>query len=701
MLFFNGNTGEDKIRGPGANDLGASWIQQLLAQGDDGFLALSEDNVPQIWNQRTLELLEIEESDLQDIHIFLKQVGLTDITVFFQPNKTQNVSLQSNDKKALEIRSLEIRNHPRIHWCLVLRDVSLFAQTVERLHQLEDRYALALENSSDGLWDWDLQEDKIFLSHRWLNMLGYKENDLRNTLADWMNLIHPDDKRLFSSKLKRFLDDKQKERFSLEYRIEDRGGSYRWVKINGMLVFNDEGEAVRFAGSHTDITERKRMESQLIHDSLHDPLTDLPNRLLFRENLQKAIGKRKEGYIGAFAIIQLDIDNFQNINNGLGHMVGDNILTTVARRLQKMVSSNDTVARLAGDEFALLLEAAHTEESILFFARKLQESIGAPIENAGQKIVLSASTGIVLSRSNTDSVTRLLVDSATAVHHARNKGTGQSVLFTEEMHEQAVSRVKLEGDLRKAIDRGEIKVYYQPIYDVTGKNICGFEALARWLYESEKMILPGNFIPVAEETGLILPLGAHILEKACEACVKWNQEAEQDVYVSVNLSARQFREPDIHKTVGDILERTGLPPHLLHVEITESQIMEHALRTVEILRNIKTLDVQISIDDFGTGYSSLAYLKRFPIDIIKIDRAFVRDLPTNPEDVEIANAIIALAHSLKLLITAEGVETSEQMKFLEDSKVEQLQGFLFSPAVPESEVMDWLKNFNADDYRNS
>jgi diguanylate cyclase (GGDEF)-like protein/PAS domain S-box-containing protein len=577
---------------------------------------------------------------------------------------------------------------------LLLEDVSDVAQFKKRAQEAESRYELASRSTNDGLWDWDLGTDEIFLSERWLHMLGYSETDFRYTLPDWLNIIHPQDKKNFSVQINNYLKYKPDNRFNLEYRIADKNGEYRWMYIQGILICDDTGKPVRFTGAHTDITEKKRMEQQLIHDSLHDGLTDLANRLLFRENLQTALQKRAEGLLQTFAIIHFDIDQFQTVNNGMGHLFGDHVLITVAQRIRKMVTSTDTVARLGADEFALLLEAGHTRESINFFATKLQERISTPIQANSQEVVITGSMGIVLVDHDHKLVTDILVDAATALHKARGMGGSKWVVFSKDMRAQAQQRIQMENRLRAAIENEDILVYFQPIYSTQQKRIIGFEALARWMNkETEKLIFPNEFIPLAEETGLILPLGEYVLRKSAQACKKWNTDSSKPIFVSINLSAKQFRQPDIHLTVAKVLESTQLSPDLLHVEITESQVMEHALRTIEILKNMKNLGVHISIDDFGTGYSSLAYLKRFPIDTIKIDRVFIHELPQNTDDVEIAKAIVALSKSLHLQITAEGVETIEQMQFLEKESVDNLQGFYFSPAIAESEVPVYLEHF--------
>lgn len=561
-----------------------------------------------------------------------------------------------------------------------------------RLKESEERFQLAAQGANDGLWDWHLKTNDLYFSPRWLNMLGYAEKDFHNSLADWLNLVHPADKRELSIRLHEHLS-KRNSRFRHEYRIQDKTGDYRWILAQGMLVVDENGDPYRFAGSQTDITEMKRMEKQLIHDSTHDLLTNLPNRLLFREELGKLMQQTMGPNGEQFAIVQLNLDQFQLINNGLGHLFGDQVLMVVAGRLLSLVTEQDMVARLGGDEFAILLTGSHSPESVSQFAARVLASLAEPLNVHGQEIVLSAGLGIVIRSPLHPNVGQILGDAATAMHHAKAMGAGNWILFSEDMRTHAIARIQLESKLRRAIEQHEIQVFFQPILNSNDLKPTSLEALVRWFDPEKGQIYPAAFIPLAEETSLILPLGEFVLRKSCQEAIKWHAQGFEHLTVAVNLSPKQFQQPNLHERISQIMVETGMPRNRLHLEITESQIMENPAHAIETLKGLRDLGISISIDDFGTGYSSLAYLKRFPINTLKIDRTFVEGLPLEHDDAEISRAIIALARSLKLDLIAEGVETEEQSEFLRKEGCHMLQGFLFARPMPAQDVLHWLQTW--------
>lgn len=577
----------------------------------------------------------------------------------------------------------------------VFQDQGEIRRLQRRLKESEERFQLAAQGANDGLWDWHLKTNDLYFSPRWLNMLGYAEKDFHNSLADWLNLVHPTDKRDLSIRLHEHLT-KRNSRFRHEYRIQDKTGDYRWILVQGMLIMDENGDPYRFAGSQTDITEMKRMEKQLIHDSTHDLLTNLPNRLLFREELGKLMQRASAANADQFAIVQLNLDQFQLINNGLGHLFGDQVLMVVAGRLLSLVGEQDTVARLGGDEFAILLTGSHTPESVSQFAAKVLAILAEPLNVHGQEIVLSAGLGIVIRSPQHPNVGQILGDAATAMHHAKAMGAGNWILFSEDMRTHAIARIQLESKLRRAIEQHEIQVFFQPILNATDHKPESMEALVRWFDPEKGQINPASFIPLAEETSLILPLGEFVLRKACQEAIKWHALGFTQLTVAVNLSPKQFQQPNLHERISQIMTETGMPRNKLHLEITESQIMENPVHAIETLKGFRDLGISISIDDFGTGYSSLAYLKRFPINTLKIDRTFVEGLPLEHDDAEISRAIIALARSLKLDLIAEGVETEEQAEFLRKEGCHLLQGFLFARPMPAQDVPHWLHTWQAN-----
>ena len=503
-------------------------------------------------------------------------------------------------------------------WCWIFHDESEKVSLQNRLRESEERFQLAAQSSNDGLWDWHLKTDELYFSPRWLNMLGYSEEDFQNNLSDWLNLVHPVDKKELSKRLQEHLS-KKHNRFRHEYRIQDNMGEYRWILIQGMLVLDENKEPHRFAGSQSDITEIKRMERQLIHDSTHDALTDLPNRILFREKINGLMQNCKDNPEATFALVQLNLDQFQLINNGLGHLFGDQVLTIVATRLNSLMTEQDVLARMSGDEFAILLTTAQTPETVGEFVAKLQNILAEPLIVNGQHIVLSAGMGIVIRNEEHTQVAQLLGDVATAMHHAKAMAPGSWILFTEEMRSHAINRIQLETKLRRAIEQKEMQVFFQPIIDYTTGVVKHFEALVRWFDPERGMIQPASFIPLAEETNLIIPLGEFVLRKSCQELMKWYAAGYKDIGISVNLSPKQFQQENLHERISTIIQETGIISGALTLEVTESQIMENPSHAIDVLNKLQALNVNVSVDDFGTGYSSLAYLKKLPINTLKID----------------------------------------------------------------------------------
>ncbi|MCR4314264.1 MAG: EAL domain-containing protein [Candidatus Uhrbacteria bacterium] len=439
-----------------------------------------------------------------------------------------------------------------------------------------------------------------------------------------------------------------------------------------------------------DITERKRSEETIRHMAYHDHLTGLPNHLLLNDRLKQALamGRRHSSLV---AVIFLDLDRFKVINDTLGHAVGDELIKAVAERLKKHLRETDTVARLGGDEFTMLLQDVSGIERITRVIENIFELFKEPFDIKGHELFLTASIGIsVYPDDGTDAET-LFKNADIAMYLAKEEGRNAYRFYTTAMNARTIERLELENGLRKAIERDELLLHYQPQIDIKTGEVTGVEALVRW-HELERGIIhqPADFIPIAEETGLIVPIGEWVLRKACEENKKWQEKGLKPVRIAANLSLRQFRQKDFVKTVAGIIKDTTLDPKYLELELTESIIMKDVKSTIEVLSELKAMGIRLSIDDFGTGYSSLTYLKRMPIDVLKIDMSFVRDITTDPDDAAIALTIIRMAHSLKLEVIAEGVETMEQLEFLRGLQCDRLQGFLVSRPVPSGEVEEFL-----------
>jgi diguanylate cyclase (GGDEF)-like protein/PAS domain S-box-containing protein len=550
------------------------------------------------------------------------------------------------------------------------------AKTMERLRISEERYALAARAANDGLWDWNLLTGEVYFAPRWKDMLGYQEHEISNHVDEWMARVHPEDVGHLKAEINAHLEGETPQ-FQSEYRMAHRAGGWVWMLCRGLAVRDAEGRACRMAGSQTDITARKRAEEKLRHDAHHDSLTGLPNRTVFLDRLARSVSRarRRDDYL--FAVLFLDLDRFKLINDSSGHRTGDQLLIAVARRLESVLRPGDMVARHGGDEFTILLDHLKDQTDVETIVRRLEKHLSSPFDIFGQETVVNASIGITLSSVACQDPEQMLRDADIAMYRAKARGRGRYEFFSSGMHQDLVSTMQLESDLRSAIRNGEFLAHYQPIISFEEGRISGFEALIRWQHPQRGLIPPGQFIPVAEESGLINPVGRWILREAARQMTEWQRcfPADPPLIVSVNLSTRQFSQPDLIERISEVLAETGLSPQSLKIEITESAVMENAEAAVEMLNQLKAFGMQLSIDDFGTGYSSFNYLHRFPIDTLKIDRSFVSRMDIQAENVEIVRTIISLAHNLGMKVVAEGIETRAQMQQLRELGCEYGQGY--------------------------
>ena len=549
------------------------------------------------------------------------------------------------------------------------------------LRESEERFALAVRGANDGLWDWNLKTDAIYFSPRWKEMLGWEDHEIANEPAEWFKRLHPEEVSRVKAALAAHIDGRH-DHFETEHRMLHRDGAYRWMRSRGLAVRDQTGAAYRMAGSQTDITEGK----------VADALTGLPNRILFIDRLASSIERARRYGDYMFAVLFLDLDRFKLINDSLGHVVGDELLVAIARRLEGCLRSSDTVARLqiehtiarlGGDEFTVLLKDIGDVSDALRVAERVQEALSHAFTLNGQEVFTTASIGITTSATRYQTPEAVLRDADTAMYRAKSRGGARSEVFDREMRDRAVARLQLETDLRRAVERAEFRLYYQPIVSLATRQIAGFEALVRWQHPERGLVLPEEFIRVAEETTIIVPLGWWVVREACRQMRQWQLErvATDAMTICVNLSPKQFSQADLTEGVTRILGETGLPASCLALEITESTIMESTECASAVLAELKQLGVQLAIDDFGTGYSSLSYVHRFPINSLKIDRSFVSEISSQGEPSEIVRAIVNLAHNLGLDVIAEGVETQSQLDHLTMLGCDYGQGYLFSPPV--------------------
>lgn len=577
-------------------------------------------------------------------------------------------------------------------------DVSERKRAEDALRLSEERYALAAKGAADGIWDWDLATDRVYYSPRWRGMLGLTADLVSGVPADWFDRVHPREVDALQAALQSYLDG-HSEHFTAEFRMLHSDNEYVWVSATGLLVRDEAtGRPRRLVGSMSDVSERKRAEEKLIHDALYDSVTGLPNRALLLDRIEQTLQRRRLTGDGAaqaegFAVLFLDLDRFKVINDSLGHEVGDELLIDVARRLEVGLKPGDTLARLASDEFGVLLTGVESEADALESVHWLQSDLAAAFHLRGQEIFTSVCIGVSLPSAGFERAEDMLRAADIAMYRAKDRGQSSYAVFDPTMQTRAISQLQFESDLRRAVERDEIELVYQPIVRFADGAVAGFETLARWRHPDRGVVVPGDFIPPAEDTGLITAIGAHALRKSCKRMRAWMREfgAGAPGVISVNLSGRQLQDPDLVRDIELMLARTGLPGSRLKLEVTESVIMHNPEATARTLMELKDLGVTLSIDDFGTGYSSLSYLHRFPFDTLKIDRSFIVSMEEKRENLEIIRTIAVLAHTLGMDVIAEGVENAAQLKRLRGLGLEYGQGFLFSRPLDEAAAGEVLR----------
>jgi PAS domain S-box-containing protein len=555
-------------------------------------------------------------------------------------------------------------------------------------------FEVITENAADMIAVIDCAGNRLYNSPAYKKVLGYSSEELK--LSSAVEQVHPDDRR-------RVLEAADKARLTgrgelLEYRMRHKDGTWRVLESVATAIQNEEGQTERLVIVNRDITERKRAEEALAHNALHDALTDLPNRALFLDRVRHVLVLSHRHISYKFAVLFIDLDQFKVFNDSLGHAAGDTLLVQIGRRLSASVRGVDTIsrsvlaqdaspvateaslARVGGDEFTVLLEGIKDCGDAIRVAERIQERLRIPFVVEGQEVVTTASIGIAFCGTSYTNSEDLVRDAEIAMYRAKREGKARSQVFDTAMHTIAVKRLRLETDLRRALERREFRVHYQPIVSLQSGKIVGFEALSRW-QRPEGLLSPAHFIQIAEETGIILPMNRLLLREACLQLRAWHSEFPCDppLTISVNVTPKEFAQPDLADQMKTILVETGVHPSSINVEITETIAMADPQRSSLVLAELKALGVHISIDDFGTGYSSLSRLQGFPVDTLKIDRAFISKIDTDSETSEIVRIIVMLAHNLGLKVVAEGAETAEQVRVLRQLKCELVQGYFFAP----------------------
>ncbi len=538
-----------------------------------------------------------------------------------------------------------------------------------------------------GSWELDLDTNTMVWSEELCRLYGYPIEPIPS-VDDLLGRFHPEDDDAVQELLRAAI--RARSSFDVDHRIVLPDGSIRWLRSQGRVEPFGLRATARMCGTAQDITEQKSADDALAHQALHDPLTGLPNRTLLLDRLDQALAKlgRKPSSVG---VLFIDIDRFKVINDSLGHPAGDEMLMAMSHRLQGALRLGDTLARFGGDEFAILCEDLAGEADALEIADRIGEAMSQPLSWGDGELVVTVSTGIALASSPLVSAVSLLRDADAAMYRAKEDGRARSAVFAASMHAKAVGRLDTEVALRRAISTGELETHYQPIVELPSRKLIGMEALVRWRHPTRGLIGPDQFIGIAEETGLIVPLGEWVLRDAINQTRTWQQRPGcSDLKIAVNLSAAQINHPNLVETVAAILAETGFPRQCLQLEITESVLMRDAPAAVKILEALKSLGAGLSVDDFGTGYSSLSYLKRFPVDVLKIDRSFVDGLGDDPEDSAIVRAIVSLSGALNLTTVAEGVETDLQLQNLIDLDCRFAQGYYLARPAPAADLDDLL-----------
>ena len=576
-----------------------------------------------------------------------------------------------------------------------LEDVTRRQQAEQALRRSEQRLSLAMAAAGQGMFDVDLSRGQVSFSAETARLLGYPPEPFTMPAAQVRDWLHPGDVEATVAAARDYLAGARAE-YRAVFRFRRADGEWRWLLCLGAVVERDaSGRPLHLAGTYTDITERKQYEERIEYLANHDALTGLVNRNRFDDRLSQAMARADRAGRGVTAVLMIDLDRFKLVNDSLGHPLGDQLIQAVAARLSRNLRSGDTVARLGGDEFVLVMTEVRQREALLPVAEQIMRSVSAPMSIEGHELMVTPSIGGSFFPADGADAATLLKNADTAMYHAKAAGRSNFQWFTEAMLRQTEEKLALGTALRRALDGGELSIHYQPEVSLRDGSVTGMEALMRWTSGRRGAVSPDRFIPVAEETGLILQLGEWVLRTACRECAAIAYSLGRRMVLAVNVSPRQFQHRDWPQVVRSALLDSGLEASSLEIEITESMLMQNPEESAEMLHALRRLGVKVVVDDFGTGYSSLSYLTRFPIDKIKIDRSFVRDLATDAADAAIINAIIAMAHSLDIRVVAEGVETEQQQEYLRLRGCDQAQGFRYGRAVPAGEFEPLLASIES------
>lgn len=555
----------------------------------------------------------------------------------------------------------------------------------------EQRHAFALSGAQLSVWDWDILKDRLYVSPLLEASLGLPAGKICGDEVHWRERMHAADRETYRTALNAYIG-RGTVSFVLEFRLQHEDGGFRWFNLRASCLAGPEGFAVRCVGVVRDITDRKRSDERLLHDTVHDSLTGLPNRALLLDRLGRAITRQAPAGRARAALMMIDLDRFKAVNDSLGHAAGDTLLTSLARRLEQVVPQEETVARLGGDEFAILLTENTSADDVDALAASINEVLSQPVDIGGQEVFPSASTGVAICEDSHERPNDLLREAEIAMYRAKKSGKARVEFFEPAMRHDADNRLPIESDLRRAVERNELKIFYQPIMSLKDGRVAGFEALLRWQHPEHGFLTPDSFIPLAEESELIVTLGRFALATAAEDLAVWQNlfPLRKALFASVNVSSRQLLRHDLIDDVEQVLAEANIAKGSLRLEVTESLVMANPELASRILQRISELGAGISLDDFGTGHSSLSYLQQFPVDTIKIDRSFVEHMGKGEEPPVIVRSIVTMAQDLGKMVVAEGAETDQQVEELRRMGCDYAQGFKFGRPMTAEDTLEFI-----------
>jgi diguanylate cyclase (GGDEF)-like protein/PAS domain S-box-containing protein len=632
-------------------------------------------------------------SALDDVIDKVKAFSLGAVDYITKPFQVEEVLIRVKYQLALKIAQDEIRRlneeleqrvqQRTVQLAKINEDLALeivkHQQTTEVLRISEERLESILSSIEDVVWSIDADTEKLIYCNSALEKIyGYPISNFFEDEQFWLKVIHQDDRPRIEKVNHNVLTEGV---VHDEYRILRPDQEVRWVSDRRYLIYDQHGKPVRIDGITRDITDQKRAEQQLVHDALHDALTGLPNRNLFMDRVDQALKYNKRHPQYKFAVMFIDLDRFKMINDSMGHTISDHFLRAISKLIESCLRSvGDTVARLGGDEFTILIDDIQEDSEVIAIAERIFHKFLHPIQLGNHTLFPSASIGIAMSNQEYANGSDLLRDADIAMYQAKSFGKGRYVLFNQEMYEQHLKVSQLDSDLHYALERKEFELYYQPIISLASEQLAGFEALIRWHHPQRGLVSPSDFIPIAEETGLIIAIGDWVLSQACQQMQIWQSKfaSAKNLKMSINLTCQQIREKDLIDKLDRVLQEIAIDGINLRLEITESSMMDQGEETIAKLEQLRARNIQLSIDDFGQGYSSLSYLHRFPVNTLKIDRTFVDQMISGGQNLEIIRTIIILAHALNMDVVAEGVETQQQVVMLKQLGCEFAQGYFFS-----------------------